>query len=225
MNLAQQAWEAGTFGNARAVLERHLHQAGQEDLLGFELRYLWRICQDGSQRTISAHTAAVTAVAFSPDGQTLVTAAEDHSVFLWDVASWRRVKVLVPWPRSAAFAPDGKTLALACGPAVRLWDIAARCERAVLSHDTEIASMAFSPDGKLLAAGCWDHTVRVWDVAASRQLGTLRGHTEQLRAVAFSRDGKVVASGSLDNTVRLWDATALKEIATFRRHTALVRSL
>src|SRR5262249_552019 len=147
----------------------------QEDLRGFEWRYLWRLCQDGSRRTLPAHTAAVTAVAFSPDEKTLVTAAEDPSVRLWDVASWRHVKLLVPWPPlSVAFAPDGKTLAVACGPDVRFWDIAARCERAVLSHhSTVVASVAFSPDGKLLATGCWDSTVRVWDVAASRQLGTL----------------------------------------------------
>jgi WD40 repeat protein/serine/threonine protein kinase len=226
MNLAQQAWEAGTIERARAALERHLPQAAQEDLRGFEWRYLWRLCQDGSRRTLPGHTAWVTAVAFSFDGQTLATAAEDDSVRLWDVASWRHVKLAVPWPRSVAFAPDGKTLAIACGSDVRFWDIPARCERAVLPHhSTVVESVAFSSDGKLLATGCWDSTVRVWNVAASPQVGTLRGHTEQLRAVAFSRDGKILASGGLDNTVRLWDTTALKEIATFRRHTALVKSL
>jgi WD40 repeat protein len=225
MNLAQQAWETGTFGRARAVLERHVPQAGQPDLRGFEWRYLCGLCRDGSRRTLPAHTAAVTAVAFSPDGQTLVTAAEDHSVRLWGVASWRHVKLLVPWPRSVAFAPDGKTLAIASGPAVRLWDVAAGCERAVLSHSTGVAALAFSPNGQLLAAGCGDSTVRVWDVATQRQVGRLLGHTQPQLTVAFSRDGRILASGSLDNTVRLWDAATLKEIANFRRHTAQIQSL
>jgi WD40 repeat protein/serine/threonine protein kinase len=225
MNLAQQAWESGIFGRARAVLERQLPQAGQEDLRGFEWRYLSQLCQDGSQRTLPAHTAVVTGIAFSPDGQTLVTAAEDNSVRLWDVASWRQVKLLVPWPQSVAFAPDGKILAIAGGSTVKLWDIAARCERAVFPHSTVVAALAFSPNGKLLATGSLDNNVRVWDVAAQRPVGTLRGHTQLLRTVAFSRDGKILASGGSDNTVRLWDVAALKEITTFRRHKSLVGSL
>jgi WD40 repeat protein len=225
LNLAQQAWEAGTIGRARAVLERHLPLAGQDDLRGFEWRYLWGLCRDGSRRTLPAHTAAVTAVAFSPDGQTLVTAGEDNCVRLWDIASWQHVKLVVPWPNAVAFAPDGKTLAIASGSDVRFWDVAERCQRVVLSHESGVAALAFSPDGKLLATGCWDNTVRVWDVAAQRQVGKLEGHTQQLRTVAFSRDGKVLASGSADNTVRLWEAATLEEITTLRRHTALVKSL
>jgi WD40 repeat protein len=225
MNLAQQAWEAGSFGRAKAVLERHMPQPGQSDLRGFEWRYLSRLCQDGSRRTLPAHKGAVAGVAFSPDGQTLVTASEDDSVRIWDVASWRYVKLLVQWPHAVAFSPDGKTLALACTSAVRLWDVAAQRESAVLPASTEVAAMAFSPNGKLLATGNWDNNIHVWDVATQRQVGTLRGHTQQLRTVAFSRDGKILASGGLDHTVRLWDVAAQKQITKFERHAALVRSL
>ena len=233
MSLALHAWEAGTLGHARAALERHLPQAGQEDLRGFEWRYLWRLCQDGSRHTLRGHTAAVSAVAIAPDGQTLATRGDDNSVRLWDMASRHHVKlqgyrgILGQYCGSLAFAPDGKTLAIAddFAKAVHIWDVAARCERATLQQRTGFGALAFSPDGKLLATGCQDGSVRLWDMATRREVCTLEGHTQAINYVAFAPDGSALASGGWDMTVRLWDVARRSLITTFRGHTGMVKSL
>jgi hypothetical protein len=64
---------------------------------------------------------------------------------------------------------------------------------------------AFSSTGRFLATGSWDGTVRVWDVAARRQLTCLQGKQGGIRSLAFSPDDVWLAAGGVDTTVLVWD--------------------
>ena len=79
-----------------------------------------------------------------------------------------------------------------------------------LSHE-DVTAVSFSPDGKTLASGSWDKTVRVWDLAAGKELQRL-SHDSYVTTVSFSPDGKTFASGSEDKTVRVWDLATGKEL-------------
>jgi type II secretory pathway component GspD/PulD (secretin) len=75
--------------------------------------------------TLKGHTAAVTGVAFSPDGRRLATSSLDRTVHLWDPATG---KVLLSLSGDkagllcVAFSPDGRLLASGGDDnAVRLW--------------------------------------------------------------------------------------------------------
>jgi WD40 repeat protein len=85
--------------------------------------------------------------------------------------------------------------------------------------------MAFTPDGKILASGGWDHTVRLWDVAAGKELHRLEGHKAVVFSVATSPDGKTLASGGWDFNIRLWDVASGKETAVLKGHNRRVESL
>ena len=89
-------------------------------------------------------------VAFSPDGHTLASGCDDHSIKLWEVASGRRLRKLSGEPdrvNSVAFSPDGRTL-VSGHPAssVELWDVASGRKLRTLEWALKRAfCVAFSP--------------------------------------------------------------------------------
>src|SRR5207245_8734215 len=76
---------------------------------------------------------------------------------------------------------------------------------ALVGHTAAVRSVTFSPDGKILASGSDDKTVKVWQVAARRELATFKGIMASPYSVAFAPDGRTLALGSSDKTVKLWD--------------------
>jgi WD40 repeat protein len=100
---------------------------------------------------------------------------------------------------------------------------------------------ATSPDGKLLARGLRvaatvlsqreqhsddvTSTVEVWDLATSRVLYTLVGHTANVNCIAFSPDGRRIATAGDDRTVKLWDTATGREVFTIRGGTARLIAL
>jgi WD40 repeat protein len=77
---------------------------------------------------------------------------------------------------------------------------------------------ALSPDGKILAAGGRDARegqLKLWDVAAGKEIASLPKYPDALSALAFSADGKRLASGDY-GWVRVWDVNTYKEIASFK---------
>jgi WD40 repeat protein len=97
----------------------------------------------------------------------------------------------------------------------------------VTGHMVDVFSVMFSPDGMTLASGSGDGSVRLWDVATQRIVGSpLTGRTDGVNSVAFSPDGQTLASGSGDDSIRLWDVVAQRLAGSpLTGHTEVVASV
>jgi len=89
----------------------------------------------------------------------------------------------------------------------------------VLSPPRDVTRcLAFSPDGGVLAWAGTDREIRLWDLAARREGGTLIGHKDTVVSLAFTPDGRTLASGSWDRTVRLWHVPTAQALAVLPEH-------
>jgi len=134
--------------------------------------------RDGSERwTRKAVKDYVTALAFSPDGQTLASAGgpAESDIRLWDVATGKeegpRLEDHKNWVGSLVFFLDGNTLASGSGDqTIRIWDVAKRkCLDVLHGHEDEVWKLALLPDGKTLVSACKDGTVCLWDTSVEHK--------------------------------------------------------
>jgi WD40 repeat protein len=177
---------------------------------------------------LTGDTDRVHAMAFSPDGKTVVSGSYDGTVRLWDVATHRETGAPIDGHDgkvySVAFSPDGRVVASGADDGtVRLWDVATHHQigAAITGHNGEIYSLAFSREGKTLVTGADDGTARLWDVATHDPIGTLTSHDGEINSVAFSPDGTVIATGADDGTVRFWDVATRQSTENFRADGAI----
>jgi len=176
---------------------------------------------------LGGHTRDLTTLAFAPDGRTLVTASDDHTVKLWDSTGHRLLATLVghvDGVNAVAIAPDSRTLATAADDGtVRLWDLTTHRAKAVLTgHKGAVNGVAFSRDGHTLATAGADQTVRLWNTSSHKPKETITGLSGAINAVAFSPDGHTLAMGGDDSRTRLWNVKTHRWTATVTGHTDAV---
>ncbi|MCB9451478.1 MAG: TIR domain-containing protein [Anaerolineaceae bacterium] len=136
--------------------------------------FLWNI-NDHTSEQVSAHKAAINAVAFSPDGKILVSASSDNTLIAWDVA-------VDPVSGESSLKPIGT----------------------FRQHTGPVRSVDFSADGKLLISASDDGTVIVWDVATRVPMNVLVGHTSGVNSVRFEDSGNYAVSSGDDGLVIRW---------------------
>lgn len=118
-------------------------------------------------------TPAARSVAFSPDGQTLVTASDDRKARLWDVRDPRRPTVLselsshVGAVFGVAFGAGGRTVVTAAEDrTAKLWDVTDRARPRLIAtltgHTNAVHGVAFAPDGATIVTASRDSTAQLW---------------------------------------------------------------
>jgi WD40 repeat protein len=171
-----------------------------------------------------------TAIAFSPDGRTVLTADQDQVARLFEAATGRLLGCLFRHPpgvAALAFTPDGQVvLAGGTDGIVRRWHVAdGTPAEPLLTHPGPITDLAVRSDGRAVLTGGKDHTARLWDLATGAPLGLPFWHKDKVYAVAFRPDGRAVLTGSKDRTARLWEAETSKPLGPPLSHPGVVHDV
>lgn len=186
--------------------------------------------------TFTGHLNGITALAFSPDGETLVSASTDGTAQFWNTKTGdpltTRITGHTKSVKSIAFFNDSATLVSAAfNGVITLWDL--KTSKGSINqskdHSDWLRTSAFSPDGTLFASVGTKSSmifdsgfglgftlatqkpyplVRLIDVSTGREIATLTERSGPSN-LTFSPDGKTVAFGSLGR-IRLWNIATKK---------------
>jgi WD40 repeat protein len=169
----------------------------------------------------AASPVPVTALAFSPDGNLLISGGY-RELLLWDPGSGRllrKITGLSGQVRAIAFRPYSDQVLVAHGVpgrsgAASLVDLSTGAIAPIEYAKDEILAAAVSPDGHFLATAGTDAIIRIYPGSSTPEPIQLRAHTGWITGMAFSPDGKLFASASAsaDKTLRVWKTGTWKEI-------------
>src|SRR5581483_9115450 len=169
----------------------------------------WDARTGALKRMLAGHRGLIMSLAFSADGQRLVSGAFDETPKCWDAHTGALLKrfsdpsVEGGFVYGVALSRDGQHLATASYLGeVTLWDATTGALRRRLGSNAYVGSVACSADGRLIATGTWANLgVRVWDAQTGASVWTPGGRFALLDGstmLAFTRDGTLLASAQFD---------------------------
>ena len=200
---------------------------------------MWDAASGRKLVTFTGHSNIVHSVAFSPDGQRIVTGSYDQTAKVWEADSGQEQLTLKGHSarvHSVAFSPEGQWIVTGSyDQTAKVWEAAKGSEPLTLEgHSDEIMSVAFSPDGQRILTASWDGTAKLWEAAKGEEVLTLNRHGNEITAAlssqtakgrsarvfsaAFSPDGRRIVTGSTEGTAKVWEAASGRELLTLKGH-------
>lgn len=158
------------------------------------------------------HADQVRGVAWSPNGEKVVSCSADGMARLYNVMPRlsAQAEQSLNHPGEilydVAWSPDGRFIALASSAqAVWIWDTIRKHQEQLGGHRGQTFCLTYSPLGDRLSWGAQDGSAYLWNPQDRQLVGTLE-HGDTVRGLAFSPDGRILATGAQNGLVSFFDA-------------------
>jgi WD40 repeat protein/regulator of sirC expression with transglutaminase-like and TPR domain len=171
-----------------------------------------------------AHTSAISGLAYSPDGQLLVTVSRGDRVKIWDRAAVAPPEIMAP-PGSGSpalsFTPDETTVVSGAPP--KLWDpLTGQEKRPFEKPLVGTMKCPIARDGRLLVThGPEAGVLHAFELATGKEVARLAPNHPTLYTAAISPDSRMVAAGVEHHDVKLWDVATQKPRLILNNETAV----
>jgi WD40 repeat protein/transcriptional regulator with XRE-family HTH domain len=164
---------------------------------------LWDLNARKELRRWSAHIGWVDAVAFSQDGQILISGGEDGSVILWDASSGDEIRQLTGHTKNiiglvvtTAFDPDNPSLfSGSADGTLLLWDLkTGNVLRTFDKYNSTLTSLAVASKSTSAVTGYQDGSLILWDLNDLHPIRNINVDGESIFGLAISADGGYIFS-------------------------------
>jgi len=180
---------------------------------------------------LASGSNSVTALAFSPDGSTLVSGCLDQTICFWSTANWTLARTLTNSGlgiASLAFATSGQTLfAGDLGGVITPWAASSGWKAGTgwTAHAGPVWSLACSTDGSKLISGGDDHLIQLWQTANGAWVTNLSYIPQAISRTCVDPDGSMVATAGNDAYLRLLNAQTGAPAYVLAPHTNQISAL
>ena len=182
------------------------------------------------------HQEFFKACAVAPDGSFVVLGCDDHTLRIFDTATWKERTRLQGHTGSiitCAVSPDGSFIVSAAEQDERIivWNVLNMGEApVVLSHPSPVRACAISFDASFIVSALAGGVLTIWDVGTRQTRASFQAHYRESHMLDWgdagdcgvSPDGSFVVSCGFDRTLKIWDTETWLEQATLRGHSAAV---
>lgn len=177
--------------------------------------------QDALDDPSVRHLMPVRCLAFSPDGQHVLTGSDDTTAILWDAVTGDNLrKLTVPEGWSRFLKPQlayhrEVDRQLARGYIDLDENYRGKGQAASAPLPPYVNCVCFHPDGRRAVIGYQDETAVLWELGTGKRLQSYGGHGSAVECASFSSDGGQLLTGSWDGSSILWETATGKKVKTF----------
>lgn len=156
------------------------------------------------------HFDAMNALTYTPDGQRIVTTADDGKIKIWDAKSGFCIVTFTEHTSGVTacqFSAKNLLFTASLDGSVRAWDLIRYRNFRTFTAPSRLqfSSLAVDSSGEIVCAGSIDSfDIHIWNVQNGQLLDRLSGHEGPVSSLSFAPDGSNLVSGSWDRTVRVW---------------------
>ncbi|MCQ3929907.1 MAG: hypothetical protein DPW16_05575 [Chloroflexi bacterium] len=175
------------------------------------------------------HGGAVRDITISTDNQWMLSAADDHTLILWDLATGveiRRFEGHTGRVLTAAFNTDSRLLVSGSDNGeIILWDVATgQSVRQLAGHVGAIYSLVWQNTTSHVISSGEDGRILMWDAETGTQIQQVTDQESAVLCLALSADEQLLLSGGADGAIILWSLDG-EEIQRFTGHLGAVNSV
>lgn len=216
VHLVAEAHPKGAWGAAWAPDGTRFATGGRDQIVR-----VWRPENNGAQPVLemrhgidlrggSQGLGWVRSVAWSSDGQYVLSVATDEAFKIWDAVGGGEVRShLHPDRLWTVQTPCVGGIAVTAGSdgVLRVYPLGRRSggPDVTVSVGGRLWAAALSPDGTWVAAACEDAHAYVFELAKPHQPRLRLPHPDKVRSITWSRDGAQLATGCQDGVGRVYD--------------------
>jgi WD40 repeat protein len=169
-----------------------------------------------AEPTVYHQPPVITALRFSPDGETLAVSGNREVLLHHADGSglMKRLPGKADRILSIAFSADGNLMIAGGGTPARFGELQfwepreGRLLRIAEATSDTLFGASLSPDASKVAVGCADNTVRAFETATGKELYKVSTHENWVLGTTFGIDSKRLVSVGRDRAAKLIDATA-----------------